>query len=426
MKKINGSRFIILGGGMTGLSLGWLLHRLGATVRIVETETLCGGLGRTYDLNGFSYEFGPHILHAKKKATINFYKRYEVIARNYYTKMVFNDDPQQLIDFPYSADTLKQLPLEVRKKVEAELVQLTTKQIDNTNLETYLISIFGETLYRNFNYGYSKKFWGKEPVHVPSNGVAGWINFRADDRRVFMEWQGYPKNGYNSFFKWMSEGLEIVQATVQGLGRVTNDVVASIMTNQGEVTGDYFVSTLSPEVVFNDVKTVPEYIGKIIVFLQVDVGPILPVGIGGVYFPGQGRFNRIVEYPAMNRNDYPFLNGSLLGVEYPSFGPVKPEILKDYIKDATNAVERLWPCRVVMSTVHYEPKVYPVRNREQVDLFNHIKTEKLKPLSNLYSTGRLGNFVYVNMNDCFEMALNTVADIVDAEQFEVQNFMGLL
>ena len=75
---IEGRQFVVLGGGISGCSVGWLLRALGANVRVVEKDGTCGGIARTFRLNGLPYEFGPHILHAKKQGTIDFYRKVDV------------------------------------------------------------------------------------------------------------------------------------------------------------------------------------------------------------------------------------------------------------------------------------------------------------------------------------------------------------
>ncbi len=68
--------------------------------------------------------------------------------------MSADDTLNNLIDFPYSVDTIFQLPREIGRSVVQELFESEKKDIDYTRLESYLQSVVGETLYKNLNYGY--------------------------------------------------------------------------------------------------------------------------------------------------------------------------------------------------------------------------------------------------------------------------------
>ena len=404
--------FVILGGGITGASAAWFLRSLGATVRIVEKGETCGGIARTSYLNGRPYEFGPHILHATRSSTIRFYGQYGVRLVDYYAKMSYDGGLDTLVDFPFSLDTVFQLPREVARQVVAELYELNRDKVDRTNLDTYLRSVLGNTLYEAFNLGYSRKFWGIDPTQMPSNAAAEWINFRTTDKRLFPEWQGYPRGNFNAFFNWLTDGIEVIRARVLGVGETGQGVLKSVRTDLGDVQAEYFISTIPPEDLFPDVDDSLLYIGKILVALQVDCGPIFPVGVGGIYFPNHWKFNRIVEYPAINEAQYPELpDGSILGVEYPFFPRASESAgLETYIEDAVSGIQQLGYCKVTDAAVMWHASIYPVRDENQLALYEKYR-ERADGIQNLVMTGRYGKFKYVNMNNCVEMAVDLVASL---------------
>ena len=114
---------LILGGGISGCSAAWILKRLGADVSIIEMEDECGGIGRTHHLGDTKYDFGPHILHAKQDYTINFYKKSGARTGEIYAKRAADDTFDNLIDFPYSVDTIFQLPIESGREIVKELFE---------------------------------------------------------------------------------------------------------------------------------------------------------------------------------------------------------------------------------------------------------------------------------------------------------------
>ena len=220
-------KVLVLGAGISGCSMAWILKRLGADVTLVEKEEKCGGIGKTHELEGIPYEFGPHMFHAKEEHTIRFYEKYGVRPIEYYAKMSADDSLEQLIDFPYSVDTVFQLPRDIGRSVIAELFERQGADIDHTNLETYLQSVVGKTLYKHFNLGYSKKFWGRDPKDIPASGAATWISLRTTDKRLFTEWQGYPKGGYNQFMEWVKKDIPMIKANVKGISKKGSKIEGS-------------------------------------------------------------------------------------------------------------------------------------------------------------------------------------------------------
>lgn len=59
-------RFIIVGAGLSGLSCGVALAMRGHEVVIVERETEAGGLARTFRIDGYAFDYGPHYLFGPK------------------------------------------------------------------------------------------------------------------------------------------------------------------------------------------------------------------------------------------------------------------------------------------------------------------------------------------------------------------------
>ena len=134
-KQIDGmvlknKKVLVLGAGISGCSTAWLLKRLGADVTLVEKEEKCGGIGKTYFLDGSRYELGSHVFHAKEKHTIAFYKKYGARPLEFYAKMSADDTLETLIDFPYSVDTIFQLPREIDRASVQEFFEREKIEID--------------------------------------------------------------------------------------------------------------------------------------------------------------------------------------------------------------------------------------------------------------------------------------------------------
>src|ERR1700733_14876038 len=61
--------FGILGGGIAGLSLSYFL---GENSEILEKSEECGGLCRSFEKDGFTYDLGGHIIFSKDQEILDF------------------------------------------------------------------------------------------------------------------------------------------------------------------------------------------------------------------------------------------------------------------------------------------------------------------------------------------------------------------
>ncbi|MGZ4849258.1 MAG: protoporphyrinogen/coproporphyrinogen oxidase [Halobacteriota archaeon] len=66
-------RIAILGGGLTGLTVGYLLEQKGVEFEILERESECGGLMKTIEQDGFTFDVGgSHIIFSKDEPVLDF------------------------------------------------------------------------------------------------------------------------------------------------------------------------------------------------------------------------------------------------------------------------------------------------------------------------------------------------------------------
>ena len=71
------NNFIILGAGVTGLTLGYELSKKGNNVSIFEISENVGGLARTIKNNDIPIDSGPHLFHSAHKEIIDYWKDLE-------------------------------------------------------------------------------------------------------------------------------------------------------------------------------------------------------------------------------------------------------------------------------------------------------------------------------------------------------------
>src|SRR3990170_8026066 len=72
-KNMKPIKTAILGAGLTGLTLGHLLNKKGIGFEILEKENECGGLMRSLNEKGFTFDYcGSHVIFSKDTKVLNF------------------------------------------------------------------------------------------------------------------------------------------------------------------------------------------------------------------------------------------------------------------------------------------------------------------------------------------------------------------
>src|SRR5450756_377355 len=158
----------ILGGGLTGVTLGYLLSQKGADFQILEREKECGGLMRTLRENGFSFDYGgSHIIFSKNKEALNF--MLTLLGNNRVknkrdTKILYKG---RQIKYPFE-NGLADLPKEENFECLYSFIQnLISKEKGESkkpnNLKEWFYYTFGKGISEKYLIPYNEKIW-KYPV----------------------------------------------------------------------------------------------------------------------------------------------------------------------------------------------------------------------------------------------------------------------
>ncbi len=196
-----------MGAGLTGCTLARLMKDKGHSVSIKEKLSHIGGLCYTKNNSeGILYNpYGAHTFHTKDKRVEDFIKRFSKFNSYIHKKGIILNGI--LRRFPISLKVIEELP--EKNQILKELEERPTKP-DYSNFENYMISIFGNTLYRLFIYNYTIKMWGREPKKLTSNWAINRVRLRSSNSELFEgEWQGLPIEGYTKLFENMVGDIPI-------------------------------------------------------------------------------------------------------------------------------------------------------------------------------------------------------------------------
>ena len=178
------NNFIILGAGVTGLTLGYELSKKGNNVSIFEISENVGGLARTIKNNDIPIDSGPHLFHSAHKEIIDYWK--DLVGDNLVKKDFFagNFKDGNIYDYPINRQTIKkQYTKDEIKIIESELSNIDQDKLSKTkNYSEYVSVLAGPFLAEKFFTKYPKKLWGLKTNELSARFAPRRIEIRNDKR----------------------------------------------------------------------------------------------------------------------------------------------------------------------------------------------------------------------------------------------------
>ncbi len=210
---------IILGAGISGISVGYHLSLKGIDSVIYEQDCDWGGLCGNFTINGFRFDKAIHLSftedeHVKKIFSDSCeYITHKPMAYNYY-KGSWLKHPAQ--------NNLKPLVLEEKIEIINDFVENDNIKSEITNYEEWLKAQYGNYFSEHFPLPYTRKYWAVEAKELSTTWVGNRMykpNIKEVLKGAFEEQtpntyyakeMRYPtKGGYKSFIKGMAEKCHI-------------------------------------------------------------------------------------------------------------------------------------------------------------------------------------------------------------------------
>ena len=156
---------LILGAGLTGLSTAYHLEQAGQKdYLLTEAATVPGGLCASTYQDGFTYDYGGHLLHLHTPYGKKLIKK--LLKNNLVrcTRKAFVDFYGVRVPYPIQAN-LWALPQKVREDCANGLLARPKFQKIST-FEQWCLAHFGQGLYNCFFKPYNTKLWGLSPAKM--------------------------------------------------------------------------------------------------------------------------------------------------------------------------------------------------------------------------------------------------------------------
>lgn len=444
---------VILGGGLAGLSTGYVLSRAGARTILIEGAPNVGGLSITVEQGGFRFDIGGHRFLTKNKKIENFVLDLLgddclVVPRKSKIYML-----NRYFDYPLSpANALFGLGILTTLQIIADYLKervksrLTPPEI--ISLEDWVVNQFGRKMFDLYFKKYSEKVWGLGCDEISKEWVAQRIDGLSLGKAIknaFVKLNGkeiptladqfyYPQMGIGQISDRLRAGIEEnnkVSTSTRVIrmnhdGTMIRDIIARNCSHTKCIAGREFVSSIPLTHLVNMLSPAapPEILAaaarlkfRDIVIVTIMLNRESITDLSWMYLPGDDiPFGRIHEPKNWSPRMAP-AGKSHVVAEYFCF---KDDEIWNSSDEKLTAltVEHLAKLGfigngdVLDSCVLRRTKAYPIFEIGYREHYEKILAY-LKNFKNLHIAGRGGMFRYYNMDHAMESGISVAENILN-------------
>ncbi|MDO9323764.1 MAG: FAD-dependent oxidoreductase [Methanoregula sp.] len=429
----------ILGGGLSGLALARLLHERGEEVIVLEAETSVGGLCRSKEEDGFTFDTGgSHIIFSRDTEVLAFMRRMirgneqrndrntKIFYKGHYVKYPFENG---LSDLPQD-DRFFCINEFVRTHVAVEKGELPAP----ANFREWIYYTFGKGIAECYMVPYNEKIWKFPPEHMSLHWVDGRIP-RPPVEDVIKSAIGISTEGYThqSVFSYPLDGG--IEALVRAIAQPIQDRircgfrVTSVQKKGGHfeisngteiLTVNQCISTIPVQHLMTALNNVPENVQAACNALRYNAIVCVNIGIKGavpdiswLYIPEKtlGMTNRISFPSNYSAHAAPDGCGSVLAEITHQPGDevsrMDDAALIDQVVTMLESMHILKKEQVVHSSVERQPYAYVVYDLEY--LKNIAIVKDYCSAAGIPLVGRFSQFEYLNMDGCLRSVMDFTA-----------------
>jgi protoporphyrinogen oxidase len=458
---------VILGAGLAGLSVGYVLSKAGRKVIVLEKDTEVGGLAKTIIHNGFRFDLGGHrfITGSKKieQFVVDILKGDVLLVERkskiYLLKRYF-DYPLRPLNaiFGLGPGTTLQIIWDYGK----EKIKQMVKPPLMISLEDWVVNQFGRKMFDLYFKQYSEKVWGMDCGRISQEWVAQRIrglSLWEAIRNAFLRSNGrdlatlsdrfiYPPKGIGQISERLRDGIEeenrlLTKTMVMEIRHgdsLINDAVVRHDGHVYQVKGNEFVSTIpltrllhilnpAPPQDILDAASRLKYRDIIVVAIMLHRAKVTENN--WIYLPEKEiPFGRIHEPPNWSPHMAP-KGQTHLGSEYfcckgDEIWHLSDEELASMTIEHLEKLGFIHKSEVIDSCVMRAANAYPVFEVGYWQPYNKI-LQYLSRFKNLHISGRAGMFRYYNMDHAMGSGIDVAQEILrkhsPQEQISAQRSM---
>lgn len=288
---------LILGGGLTGITLARLLSEKGEDVLVLEQEQQAGGLCRSLTHEGFTFDTGgSHIIFSRDVEVLTFI--HEVLGENRgererNTKILYKG---RYVKYPFE-NALSELPAEDCYICLHEFIKTLIASEKGVlppigNFRDWICQTFGDGIADAYLIPYNTKIWNYPPEKMSAHWVEGRVP-RPPVEDILKSAVGIATEGYThqAVFSYpVTGGIEaLIQAMMAPVSdriktgfkvQTVREVSGGYEVSDGEETvyGDRLISTIPLQNLVRVLSDIPERISEAISGLKFNA--VVTIGIG--------------------------------------------------------------------------------------------------------------------------------------------------
>lgn len=433
------TKYAILGGGLTGVTLARFLKEAGDEVIVLEKEDRIGGLCKSETRNGFTFDCGgSHIIFSRDTEVLSFMQNVleeNKDFRNRNTKIFYKG---RYVKYPFE-NGLSELPKEdlffcineyVKNLVAVEKGEVSEPQ----NFRDWIYATFGKGIAECYLVPYNEKIWNYPTEKMSKHWMDGRVP-RPPVEDIIKSAVGIETEGYThqSVFAYPIDGG--IEALVQAIARPVVDniktgfTVTSVrkteasweVSNGSEIiTADRVISTIPLQVLLPTLEDIPAEIQEAVHALRYNSIACISVGFKGtvpdiswMYVPEDtwGRFNRLSFPSNFSTNVAPDGTSAVLAeITYNEGDDVSKMSDDELISHTVDGLVRMGIVPSADDVVHaavdrfeYAYVVYDLDYLENIS--------RVKEFFEGYGVdlvGRFSQFEYLNMDGCIRSVMEFV------------------
>ena len=445
MEQAMNAEFVVLGGGVAGLTFALAMARRGRQVVVLESEQQVGGLSRTVVWGDYRFDLGGHRFHSLNPQLTGWVRHLmdgDLLdvprSSHIWLDERYEEYPLKLPN----ALTAFGLPKAIRVLASYLRKALVRKDGDSdVSFEDWVVRRYGQALYDIYFAPYTRKVWGldcselsaewaSDRIKLPSLSVAVRESLfrRETSPATVVSRFLYPQGGIGLIPQRMAEMALATGRTAIHL----NSHASALRPKEGEpgwmvqyyqggerrkIGGDRVISTVplgmlvgmlpSTNESFTSLDQRLAYRGVICILLAIEGGPLS--SDTWTYYPDETLvFGRTHEPANWDPQMVPAHRTSLCLEIFATPGDEtwqrSDSDLLDQVVADLGRVMALPPQRVLDGKVVRVPYAYPVYRVGYADELQRVH-KYLARWPNLHLLGRTGSFRYLNLDAVIESAL---------------------
>ncbi len=411
------NNIIILGGGISGLSVAWLLKQRGIHSTVIETQNRIGGLARSFNWHGIDCDIAPHRLFTHNKEVLELILNLVPMHQHSRKSCIFLGG-KTIKDPINPIELCLRFPNKAPKLIGGFLFK---PKLEETSFANFALNRYGQGLYDLFFEPYTQKLlgvsaknispeWGRQKLR--SSGFSQW--FRQNSKTYFNSFYYPTTGGYGMIAERMAEELDdsiLVNAHVTGLDFDKSRITTVTIHHNGKeevIECDQLISTLpatSLAAMLGE-KIYFQYNSISLVYLNINKRQVMPYH--WAYFADESIvINRMAEFKNFTQPSM-VTNNTVLCAEVTTHSDNPSEdVISALVSYGLIEQPEVKDVLVLEETYGYPIylKGFESKRVEALKLFGRYQ--------NLHTVGRNAEFRHIDIDEDFESAITCVEKIIE-------------